>query len=325
MNRSVFLGVLGVTVGLYACGGDTDVTLGTDSGTDTGTLPDTGNPPPNDSGVIDTGTPPPDDASADAIVPIPDSGTFSVATVPGLALWLDANKGVTQSTGKVSGWADQSGNNNNAAQSNAANRPGFTASALNSLPGVHFDMNVAGGTFMTIVDATTLNWATGDYYLVVVARYSNDPNQQGGFTNRIGAFYFKEGTGPTLGPALFGNVTGNPGTSAFATQMSFAAADRLVSTSTGNNNFPKGHAFSVHRGGTTLELRNNGALDGTKTVTAVDVSAPTIDVMLGATPGNGFTQNRLNGDIAEVIAVKGAISSGDLSGIEGYLKAKYAL
>jgi hypothetical protein len=329
MNRSVFLGVLGVTVGVVACGGDTTDIAANDAGpdtavVDTGLQVDTGTPPPNDSGVTpDTGIPI-DDSGTDAIVPVNDAGSFNVGKVTGLALWLDAAKGVTQAAGKVSSWADQSGNNNNAAQSNGNNRPGFTASAINSLPGVHFDMAAQAGTFMTIVDSPTLSWTTGDYYLVAVARYNNDPQQQGNFTNRFGTLYFKEGQNPSAGPALFANTPGNTVTSGFATQMSNAAADRLLSTGTGYND-NKGHSFSVHRGGTTLELRHNGNLDGTKTVTAVDVSAPTIDVTIGASGGGGFAQARLNGDIAEVIAVKGAISSGDLSGIEGYLKAKYAL
>ena len=331
MNRSVVvLGVLGVAVGLVACGGDSTDIANLDGGTDTGVVVDTGlqvdTGNPNDSSVDDTGTTT-DSSVADSgsDTSTPDASSFNVGAVSGLALWLDANKGVTQNAGKVSSWADQSGNNNNAVQSNANNRPGFTAAAINSLPGVHFDMAAQAGTFMTIVDAATLSWSTGDYYLVAVLRYNNDPLQQGGFTNRFGTVYFKEGQNPSAGPVLFANGPGNTVTSGFATQMSAAAADRLLSTGNGYND-NKGQAFSVHRGGTTLELRHNGALDGTKTVTAVDVSAPTIDVTIGASGGGGnFAASRLNGDIAEVIAVKGAISNGDLTGIEGYLKAKYAL
>ena len=330
MNRSVFLGVLGVTVGLYACGGDTDVGLGDGGGgNDTGTTQDTGIPQ-DDSSVTDTGTTadssPVDDGSttdagSDGTTSV-DASTFSVAKVPGLALWLDANKGVTQAAGKVSGWANQSGNNNNAAQSTSGNRPGFTASAINSLPGVHFDAAVQGGTFMTIVDSATLSWSTGDYLMAVVVRYTNDPTAN--FSSR-GALYFKQGQNPSNGPLLYANAfNGQTTTSGFSTYMSNNAIDRLVSTGTGYND-NKGHLFVAHRGGTTLDLRHNGAADGTKAVTAIDVSAPSIDVMIGAMPGNGFTQNRLTGDIAEVIAVKGAISSGDLTGIEGYLKSKYGL
>ena len=329
MNRSVFLGVLGVAVGLVACGGDDSVNIpAADSGVDTGVTQDTGvadtGNPPNDSSVTDTGTT--DSSVTDTGTTdtgTTDAGNFDVSKVTGLALWLDANKGVTQAAGKVSSWADQSGNSNNALQSNSNNRPGFTASAINSLPGVHFDGAAQAATFMTVIDSATLQWTTGDYVIAVVVRYTNDPN--GNFTSRYGALYFKEGFNPSNGPALYANAfNGATSSSGFSTYQSQNAADRLVSTGTGYND-NKGHLFVVHRGGTTLDLRHNGAADGTKAVTAIDVNAPSIDVTIGANQGGNGATNRLTGDIAEMIAVKGAISSGDLTGIEGYLKAKYAL
>ncbi len=53
----------------------------------------------------------------------------------------------------------------------------------------------------------------------------------------------------------------------------------------------------------------------------VDVSASGIDVNIGQW-NNG---SLMNGDIAEMVAVKGSISNGDLSSLESYLKSKYNL
>ena len=49
-----------------------------------------------------------------------------------------ADKGITLNGGKVSAWADQSGNGNHLTQPTAANQPTFTASWTNGVPGVTF-------------------------------------------------------------------------------------------------------------------------------------------------------------------------------------------
>lgn len=54
-------------------------------------------------------------------------------------VWLDANIGVTIVGGKVSAWADQSGNGNSFSQAVAGSRPTFNAAGINGHPGVVFD------------------------------------------------------------------------------------------------------------------------------------------------------------------------------------------
>ena len=45
-------------------------------------------------------------------------------------LWLDAAQGITETDGKVSAWADQSGNSRDAAQGTAGSRPVLTANVI---------------------------------------------------------------------------------------------------------------------------------------------------------------------------------------------------
>ncbi|MBC7412549.1 MAG: hypothetical protein H7331_08875, partial [Bacteroidia bacterium] len=79
------------------------------------------------------------------------------STITGLKLWLHADSGITQSGDTVSAWADNSGNNNNAVQTNNANRPKLVANVLNGHPGVRFNgTNVLNGTKIANLDTASL-------------------------------------------------------------------------------------------------------------------------------------------------------------------------
>ena len=51
--------------------------------------------------------------------------TFAPTNLPGCAMWLRSDMGVTAPNGKVSTWLDQSGNNNHVTQSGLSNQPGY--------------------------------------------------------------------------------------------------------------------------------------------------------------------------------------------------------
>lgn len=53
---------------------------------------------------------------------------FSPSGLSGLFLWLRSDLGITLNSGKVSSWADQSGNGNTVTQGTAANQPPYTSS-----------------------------------------------------------------------------------------------------------------------------------------------------------------------------------------------------
>jgi len=303
--------ILGAMGAASACSGTSsspvdDATAAGDAGQD----PESG----GNAGADAAGPQAPADGAAQA------DAAIDVASVPGLVLWLDATRGVLHFSGVVASWADQSGQKNDAAQSIVYNRPTFAASAINGLPAVHFDMNAQWGTFLTIADSASLRWGTDDVYLAVVARFDNDVGGTGS-NSRFGTFYFKQGA--SGGPFFHANAPGKTPTSGFAFELSDDAAHRVVSTGLGYDD-ARGHLFAVRRRGTTLELRHNGAPDGARTVPVVDVSAPGVAVSLGATMER-IDSNRLNGDIAEILAVRGALSDATLAGVESYLRAKYAL
>lgn len=289
----------------------------------------------NDTSTVDASTDSasgndaaPQDGATDS--PTNDAAEFNPGSVSGLVLWLDANKGITKSiSGAVSEWADQTTFMNNATQSTAVEQPTFTASAINGLPAVHFNKDAqganVGGDMLVIADAVSLQWGTGDFYVVVVARFDN--TLADGAERGEGLFFSKTSSGSNFpGPFLIGNIpTIFSITNAPATGVSFstssASGDYVTTTTAYNNDTP--HAFAMQRVGTTLDLRIDATSVGTSVSSGLDISNAGSSVRIGA-DGNGAGL-RLDGDIAEVLAVKGVLLMSDRAGLESYVKTKYGL
>lgn len=263
------------------------------------------------------------DASADA-------SSFNVGGVMGLALWLKADVGVTSNAGIVSAWADQSGNNNNATETRVGLQPTLISPGITTaLPSVHFasvpcstNGCVGGqGNDLLIGDSPTLEWGTTDFLVEVVARYTNDPASVN--HDAFGALYISIYGPPntaTTGLGLYGNVFMEPGDLATSSAMEAYVWNQPAAISSGtgyNNDMP--HVFGMQRVGTTLSVRIDGASVGSQAIASVDT---------GKTGGRlggceNATAQRLEGDIGEVIAVKGTVAAEDLAGVEGYLKARW--
>ncbi len=238
---------------------------------------------------------------------------------------------MTATNGKVSSWLDQSGNHNDALQKTANFEPTLVASGIHSLPTLHFVLTTQGGMYgndMQIADSATLDWGTGDFVLEVVGDYNNalQTSTSANTFDGMGTFYSKQvqsnglGAGAALyGNAITGNITPTTGFSGWLDQT-----DHVASQTTGFNTGTP-HVFAVQRVGTTLSLRLDGAQTDMQTVGSVDLDPS--QNKPGARIGASGDANvyALDGDIAEIIAVQGTITSGDLAGIETYLKTKYGL
>lgn len=271
------------------------------------------------------------DASAtDAPIVGNDAPSFDPLSVAGIVLWLDATKGVTQVGGAVSGWADQTSHGNNAAQALSIRQPTFSASSINSKPALHFNKNHSGnnkGDVLSIADAVSLQWGTGDFYVVVVARFDNVTATDG-----PAAFFDKSFGGTNGGKTvlLLGGVPGafNNGVTSdgLIANTRVQPGDYVTTTTAYNNGTP--HAFAMQRVGVELALRVDGLSVASGASSGVDISnigggLGGGSVLIGADYNAGGL--RLNGDIAEVLAVKGVLNGTDRTALEGYLKAKYGL
>lgn len=237
-----------------------------------------------------------------------EGGTFSVATLPGLALWLDAAKGITMNAGgSVSTWADQSTNGNDA--TNAVEEPVYVASDFNGLPGLSF----MGGTHLTIADSatSTLRFGTGDFFVAVVLKWSG--------TTLDGLIYSKQidTTSPYYGVGMFANFSEGSASTSLGLQTS---ATDYVQSAQGLNDGKPILAW-VARGVDILTVSVAGVATTNPLTVADDADAPDFPAYIGASP----TGEALTGDIAEMIAVKGTISAADLTSLEAYLNTKYGL
>jgi len=241
------------------------------------------------------------------------SGTATVSvsspsSVPtsGLRLWLKADAGVTVSGTAVSQWADQSGNNRNAAQTTLSARPVLVTNALNGMPALAFN---GTGQFMTFT--MPVNGLSG-MTLILVSANSSDRN--GGTTNAANA-------------ALFWNETGSWGTvylSPFQTNAKFRFGTGQ------DSNLPSftrpasiGSAFSISvatKDGATESLHVDGVLElleqGNLSTIAFSQSTGNL--------GRGYNNNTyFPGRIAEVLVYDRALSDAERQGVEAYLNARY--
>jgi hypothetical protein len=236
-----------------------------------------------------------------------DAGTFSVKTIPGLALWLNAGVGVTTVIENVTIWADQSGNGNDASSTDTT-EPSLVASDINSLPGVHF----TGGTYLSIPDSTSLQFGTNDFLIAAVVEWTGTDN---------GIIFSKQEStiSPYNGAGMFANWALPTPSTGLGLETNYT--DYVESTTTGLND-GKPRLVFVQRVGTTL-IASVAGVAAMKTVTpADDSSAVGFPAVIGA---NTVSTQALTGDIAEIVAVGGTITASNQAGLVAYLDTKYGL
>lgn len=319
---------LAFSVVLAACGGTSSTDI-PDSGTGDGSNGADGTT--NDGATTD-GNPgdanPIPDASIDAIVP------FNPANVSGLVLWLEGDVGgsITQANGHITQWADQTSHHNDAkgVPQNALRNPTVAQNQINNLDAVHFDMGSpnAQANMLVVTDNAdqSLRWGTGDFFVAIVGEFDNDPQDSDGQNFGVGLFMAKTvlvSSTSTNGFAFYGNI---PGTSFVPTQgllyMTASAIGDFCYTGTAYNTMDP-HLFVMRRQGQALELFVDGtSVNSVKSTTNADISNASTALRIGADGDANVT--RLDGDIGEIYAVKGVVSSSDQQNIASYLKKKWA-
>jgi protocatechuate 3,4-dioxygenase beta subunit len=204
-------------------------------------------------------------------------------------LWLSANSGVGTSTDgtAIQTWTDRSGNNNNATQATAGNRPVLKNNIQNGKPVVRFVQNgvTQGFTFPTTSLKETFlvfNHPTGssprfsaDYETVVLGDGNNQPFHGNTGTGLVGCTWV---TGPLCSGTAFVN-----GSSQAITAMTKSTNFRNV-----NFNLPSNINVS------------NIAL------------------------GHGLFRS-MNGDVPEILVFNTSLSTQDRQSVETYLNRKYNL
>ena len=233
-----------------------------------------------------------------AFEPIP------LPAVANLRLWLRGDKGVTEEAGVVSAWNDQSGNFNNAVQTDPAKRPLAIAGAINGKPALRFD-----GSNDSLVAASSPTLAiTGDITSFFVVKYDDYTGYNAVWAKTQGNqpapndFY----TLPNSGlPRVFrGN--GGGGQVSGGVLAANAGAYAIV---------------GFDQAGSTLHHYLNGDWNGDGQITAgrLDTGRP---LYIG-TRDDQFT--RMKGDIAELIIYDAALSEADRASVFAYLGTRYGI
>ncbi|MCL5098473.1 MAG: Ig-like domain-containing protein, partial [Candidatus Omnitrophica bacterium] len=239
----------------------------------------------------------------------------------GLALWLKADKGVTaDGAGKVTVWADQSPNGNNAAErldGTADELPLLVPNDVNSQPAVRFD---GVSNVLEIANSYTLQPLDGDWTVIFVAKR---------LQNSVGDFPQIIGCRPWTAPADDGWAVAYSGAGLVGSHLADGTAghDLDVTRSASPLSQANFEMWQVeeNRGGGTTSFYRNGDLDAILTPAMPTATvAPVDSVYIGRDIG-GANNRRANMDLAEVIIYNRVLSKTEREAVTTYLSDKYGL
>lgn len=233
-------------------------------------------------------------------------GPDSVIPTTGLKLWLRGDVAVTVSGGTVTAWADQSGNGNDVVAGGAA--PFFTASAINGLPGAHFN----GPTQILHNVSSNAVPSGSDRHIIAVVQ----PQTGAGVYSPGGSIVCFKVANPVFLMYL-GTASGTSYGYSNGSQ-----SDSITSPPTLTNvSFIAEMAGAVGAGSPTYVL--NGTAFALSNSTGVVSDTGTVGFAIGNAPAS-LTQF-FAGFICEVIVYDHILSAGDLAAVRAYLKPKYGI
>ena len=231
---------------------------------------------------------------------------FSPLSLPNLAWWLDAGRGITIATG-VSQWNDLSGNNRNATQPTAASQPALTTNAIGGFPAVTFN----GTSSYMLSGMTVATFFAGNLTDTTIIAVMNSTVVVGG-----GCMLGSNGTTNTDWIGIYAPYT-NSGTTLW--DAGPFSTCRLTETVTWGSS----SVAVFTRSGTTSTMYKNNTSVGSGTVSG-NYQSGTAVPCLGCQDGSiGDSDTFWNGQIAEIVAYSRALTANEISIISRYWGAKY--
>lgn len=231
-----------------------------------------------------------------AVIPLPNPDR--------LRLWLRADKGVTETAGAVSAWADQAGFNNTA-QTVAARQPTVIPNAINGKPALRFDgrddslLAPHSASLAITGEISSFFVVKFDDYATFNAVWAKTQGNQPGPTD----FYTLPNSG--LPQVYRGNGLGVN-----------AASVGIVAAEAGSYSI-----MGFDHGESTLHHYLNGDWNGKSqiTVTRGDTGRP----LYVGTRDDQFTH--LKGELAELIIYDTVLSDADRTTVNNYLSTRYGI
>ena len=215
---------------------------------------------------------------------------FSPLDISGLQLWLKSTDGITESSLRVSAWADQSGNSNNVTQSEPTDQPFLITDNWNR-PAISFGNSDSEDTFMVVPAGVAVNMSTGHSVFAVSRTYKE----------------------PSVNPII--NFTGLHGVLGHFTRVLFTRGGGSNRLSTQAHN----HSRSVV--GFTADSTGVDFYTETATDSASAVSGSNTAGWVGR--WNSDTSSTLSGDIYEILVFNRKLSAVEATRIVTYLASKY--
>jgi hypothetical protein len=233
------------------------------------------------------------------------TGPAGVGGPAGNVLWLRAHDGITLTSGTVSQWRDQSGNNNHAMQPAGmpSARPVPVASSVNGYPSLDFD-----GTDdqLWVNDHSTLDLTQWHFFTVLIADLQKDYNA-----------WMVKGDDGTENYELLSYADGNihaPIRYTNATRTHPSSAGGQVTTT----------AFNVIEYSYSSAVGRDAYRNGANIITDNEALTPTVNNLPLYIGNERSSSGRfMNGDVAEIIAFNAPLNSAQRIIVNNYLAAKY--
>lgn len=217
-----------------------------------------------------------------------------------LAMHLKADVGLeTDGSGNISGWADQSGNGNDAGQTNGANRPSVVSNSINGEPALRFN---GSNHFLTMPSTTDLGIVNNDYQIFIIAKTASATS----------SVYFLMGAESNT--EQFEIHTNGPKGVRYIPKTSIYIDEGTTGYYTDGNV----HLFQVEATDSYGLLRVDGI--GVANISVNSHSSESGNILLGTRSGGNLW---FNGDIAEVIVYNSVLTLNNRQAVEEYLKVKY--
>jgi len=238
---------------------------------------------------------------------LPSTPLFIPNATSTCTLWLDAadSSTLTLSGSSVTSWSDKSGNGNTATGSGS---PGYSATALNSRPGITFN-----GSTQYFSLGNVLNLGTAPLHAFVVSQYNN-----------------------TADAALLGKSLAGSASPRYSLLRNAGSMMPLLQTAAGGNGSGFADTSTAVRqlcmtwDRTTLQLFENGTSRFSVGFSDAGNYTSTYTFLIGAyqsatggvPPTAGFY---LNGTISEIVMYQGTLNNDQRQRVEGYLAWKWGI
>ncbi len=222
-------------------------------------------------------------------------------------LWLQAQSHTIDATGDVQSWGDLSGNDNHATvvDSDDFLRPGLVENAINGQPVLRFDGLF---NFLEIPDDDTLDFDTDESFHIFVVMESDH-------TSSGGVIAKDAGTGEASWWTRH-----NSGLFRLLVEQDGGPRPNILSTTAVDTNDP--HIILMQRDAAVDEMRIR--FDAGAAMVSADTTTQThandSPVKIGRFNSGSYP---LEGDIAEIIVVRGELSAAEEAAIHNYLSGLY--